>query len=96
MKTTFQIILGLDNGNQMNLTDDGFKDLRYDALTFDTEEEAQKAFDGVDSQSLIQDGFKGYHNITVWLGSYTLEADDDITYQVVAEKKITVDTTEAA
>ena len=91
--TTFNISLGIDNNRtQMNLTNEGFKDLRHDALTFTDADAAQEAFDSLDAAALISDGFKGYHVAEIWLTAHTVDAADEVCSKVVAEKKITVDT----
>lgn len=96
MKTTYNITLGLDDASQthMNLTAEGFAGVQRDALAFDTIEEAQAAFADIDAQTLVREGFKGYHCVTVWLSSDTITADDEIDHKIIAQKNITVDTTE--
>lgn len=91
MKTIFSITLRLNNGTRMNLTAEGFRSLQRDAQVFDTEAEARAAFAAIDEQSLLRDGFRGFHELTVRLDAYTLEADDEVAHTIVIEKKITVD-----
>lgn len=92
MTPTFNISLGLKNGTQMNLTAEGFQDLRHDALTFTDAEAAQAAFDNIDASSLVQDGFKGYHVAEIWLTANTVDAADEVQSKIIAEKTVTVDT----
>ena len=96
MITTFNISLGLKNGTHMHLTAEGFQDLRHDALTFTDVKAAQATFDNIDASSLVQDKFKNYHVAKIWHTAHTIDAADEVQSKIVAEKTVTVDTTEGA
>jgi hypothetical protein len=96
MTTTFYITLGLKNGHQMNLTNEGFQTLMNDCVSFDTEAAVRAAIENIDAQALVNDGFKEYHEVKLWLTAQTVEADGEISSKIITEKAITVDTTEVA
>lgn len=68
----------------------------HDALAFQSESDALSEFHNTEAADLVRFGWEGYHTITLTVVEYTVDADDEVHTREVAEKTITVDTTEAA
>ena len=88
MAATFNIKL-FTGDKAMILTWEGFRPLSRDAYDFETESDPRAAFDAIDAAWLCQDGFKGYHNISVWLTKNTRRFGS-VKNKTISEKNIVV------
>lgn len=95
MTKTYNILADFDR-SQYVLTGTfplSFQDAsRNDPLDLGTEEAATRLFNSLDAGDLAAAGWKGYHNVTLTLVEYGVDAEDEVVTRYLAEKKITVDT----